>query len=415
MRKKDRIPYYLAGAARITCIFLALIVLSVAPRAADYTVHAYDKLKVRVQEWPALNGEFTVSSNGHVSFPLIGKAAVEGLRTDQIEDLISEALKKKSGYADRPFATVEVLQYLPFFILGDVQKPGEYPYHPGLTVLQAIGAAGGFFRFSESPAYLRLERDSISARGDLAVLTATLNRLLARQARLSAEIEDNNEINFPPEVSGTTAAEEQSLFATSRDGIAKRIKSFEDSRALYAQEIQSLTAQIDTVKEQQGTVERELGDVRGLRTGVLAWRELSLERTRAQILGEAQSLETLILRAKENMNRTDQEIENVRSERRLKSNTDLQTTRGEIAQTQERIQMTRSLIREAEVTAPFSITNQLRTENVRRSFLITRTKGEELQQLVVDDTALVEPGDVIEVVQRSDKQGEKPGPARPKS
>ena len=77
--------------------------------------------------------------------------------------------------------------------------------------------------------------------------------------------------------------------------------------------------------------------------------------------------------------------------------------------------MTRSLIREAEVTAPFSITDQLRSKNVRRSFLITRTNGKRPQKLVVEETALVEPGDVIEVVQRFGKERQKPGSTRPKS
>lgn len=107
-----------------------------------YRLGPGDKLRVTVYNEPNLSGEFMLSSSGALAFPLIGVVEANGLTVPQLSD----ALTRKIGadYMADPKLTVEVLNYRPFYILGEVKNPGEYPFAAGMTVEQAVAAAGGF-------------------------------------------------------------------------------------------------------------------------------------------------------------------------------------------------------------------------------------------------------------------------------
>lgn len=109
---------------------------------ADYQLGPQDQLRVNVFGEPELSGEFVVASNGTVSLPLIGDIDVSGLTVTQFQRKAEEMLR--DGYLLDPQISAEVLNYRPFFILGEVNTPGQYPYANGLTVMNAIATAGGF-------------------------------------------------------------------------------------------------------------------------------------------------------------------------------------------------------------------------------------------------------------------------------
>lgn len=111
-------------------------------RSSTYRLGAGDKLRIAVFGVDALGGEFTVPGSGRVSLPLIGSTQAAGTTVDQLQATIESALR--GGYLKDPHVTVEVLNYRPFYILGEVNKPGEYPYTDGLTVLNAVARAEGF-------------------------------------------------------------------------------------------------------------------------------------------------------------------------------------------------------------------------------------------------------------------------------
>lgn len=107
-----------------------------------YRLGPGDKLRVVVFGVDALGGEFTVPGSGRVSLPLIGPQQATGLTAEQLQTSIAKALA--GGYVKDPRVNVEVLNYRPFYILGEVNKPGEYPYTDGLTVMNAVARAEGF-------------------------------------------------------------------------------------------------------------------------------------------------------------------------------------------------------------------------------------------------------------------------------
>jgi protein involved in polysaccharide export with SLBB domain len=108
----------------------------------EYHLGAGDKLRIIVFGEESLTGEFFVSGGGKVAFPLIGDIDVVGLTIPELQGAI--AAKLADGYLKQPRVSAEVLNYRPFYILGEVMKPGEYPYTNGLTVLNAVATAQGF-------------------------------------------------------------------------------------------------------------------------------------------------------------------------------------------------------------------------------------------------------------------------------
>jgi len=90
-----------------------------------------------------LTGEFRVNDSGAVALPLLGTIQAVGLTTAELERTIGADLVKAQLIRD-PSVSVEVLAYRPIFVLGEVNKPGQYAYQPGMTVVTAVAVAGGF-------------------------------------------------------------------------------------------------------------------------------------------------------------------------------------------------------------------------------------------------------------------------------
>ncbi|HIV77228.1 MAG TPA: polysaccharide export protein [Candidatus Sphingomonas excrementigallinarum] len=113
----------------------------VAP-LVDYKLGVADKVRIIVFNEDTLSGEFTVSDSGVLSLPLIGDVKAIG-RTPRevIKDIET---KLADGYLRQPRVSMDVLTYRPFYILGEVSKPGEYPYSNGLSALNAVARAEGF-------------------------------------------------------------------------------------------------------------------------------------------------------------------------------------------------------------------------------------------------------------------------------
>ena len=126
---------------------LALLVFAVAVAhgqadSVEYRLGTGDRLKVTVFGHEDLSGEFTVSEMGTASLPLVGGLALGGLTLLEAEQTILDALKP--DYLLDPKIGVEVLNYRPFYILGEVNSPGSYPYVNGMTVNEAVAIGGGF-------------------------------------------------------------------------------------------------------------------------------------------------------------------------------------------------------------------------------------------------------------------------------
>ncbi|MGA7713008.1 MAG: polysaccharide biosynthesis/export family protein [Rhizomicrobium sp.] len=120
----------------------------------NYQLGTGDKLRVNVYGEEDLSGEFLVDGSGQVQLPLVGQVKAKGLTIHQFVAEVTVALS--AGYLKDPKVSVEVENYRPFYIMGEVNKPGEYPYENGLTVLGAVALAGGYtYRADDSEVYIR--------------------------------------------------------------------------------------------------------------------------------------------------------------------------------------------------------------------------------------------------------------------
>jgi polysaccharide export outer membrane protein len=149
---------------------------SVQAQEADesvYRLDAGDRVKVVVYGHEDLSGEFEVDGEGRVSLPLIQEVAAAGLSLRDLEAAISDRLKP--DYLRNPRVSVEVLNYRPFYILGEVKTPGSYPFVNGMTVINAIALAGGYTYRARSNKVVILrgngpEQERIPAGSDTPVL-----------------------------------------------------------------------------------------------------------------------------------------------------------------------------------------------------------------------------------------------------
>jgi protein involved in polysaccharide export with SLBB domain len=108
----------------------------------DYHLGAGDQVRVIVFGEEALSGEFVIDGTGTVSLPLVGQVRAGGNTVREFERAVEARLSE--GYLNDPRVSVEVLNFRPFYILGEVEESGEYPYTEELTVMNAVATAGGF-------------------------------------------------------------------------------------------------------------------------------------------------------------------------------------------------------------------------------------------------------------------------------
>jgi polysaccharide export outer membrane protein len=144
-----------------------------------YRLDSGDRLRVVVFGQEGLTNTYAVDANGAITMPLIGSVGARGLKSAELSQSIAGRLRQ--GYIREPHVAVEIEAYRPFFILGEVTNPGQYPYVANMTVETAVAIAGGF-----SP---RASKSS-------AQVTRTLNGHLTRGAvPLSHPVNPGDTIN----------------------------------------------------------------------------------------------------------------------------------------------------------------------------------------------------------------------------
>lgn len=135
-------------------LYLALLLLSgcdffghslppIPPGSMAYHLGPGDTVRLLTYGEDSLSGEFRVSAAGTIDMPLLGSVRAAGLTPTELGRSVATELKQKK-LLENPSVAAEVTAYRPIFVLGEVNKPGEYPYQPGMTVVTAAAVAGGF-------------------------------------------------------------------------------------------------------------------------------------------------------------------------------------------------------------------------------------------------------------------------------
>ncbi len=177
-RKTSRgVRMHLVRLAKFAAFLAMVLTLSaVGPAQAAETAYrlgAGDRVRVTVFGQEDLSGEFELDGAGRLSLPLIQHVQAAGLTLNELEGAIANKLKP--DFLKNPRVSVEVLNYRPFYILGEVKKPGSYPYVNGMTVINAVALAGGYtYRAKENKVTIvrtgNIERKTIPANHGTIVL-----------------------------------------------------------------------------------------------------------------------------------------------------------------------------------------------------------------------------------------------------
>lgn len=121
---------------------------------SNYKLGSGDKVRIIVFNEPTLSGEFAVADNGSLGLPLIGEVQAGGRSVREVINDVEHKLG--DGYLRAPKVSLDVLTYRPFYILGEVSKPGEYSFVTGLTVMNAVARAEGFtYRANKRRVFLK--------------------------------------------------------------------------------------------------------------------------------------------------------------------------------------------------------------------------------------------------------------------
>lgn len=141
-------------------------------RPSEYRLGSGDQLRITVFNEPELTGQFVVGSQGTIAYPLVGQVHAAGLSVAEFTAALQQALQT---YVRQPNVNVEVANYRPFFILGEVQRPGTYEYSSSLTVLNAVATAGGFtYRANRRRVFIRRANETEEHAYDLTISTPVM-------------------------------------------------------------------------------------------------------------------------------------------------------------------------------------------------------------------------------------------------
>ena len=159
-----------AAALLSGCAAEPLPVGATAPTSKAYTLAAGDKLRITTFGFKDLSGDFAVAADNSIALPLVGGIDVHNLTPAQLEAKIAGTLRDKDLVRE-PRVSAEVIEYRPYFILGEVAKPGQYPFTNGLTAMKAVAAAQGFtYRANERVIFITPDNSRTETR---IVLTAS--------------------------------------------------------------------------------------------------------------------------------------------------------------------------------------------------------------------------------------------------
>ncbi|WP_165359649.1 polysaccharide biosynthesis/export family protein [Lichenibacterium minor] len=392
----------------------ASLALSLSARGAaaepqPYRLGPEDHLMLKVwdlrngdpYQWVALTGEFVVGADGTVSLPLIGELKAQGLSTADLATEIGGALQSKVGLSKKPDASVQVVKYRPFYVLGAVQRPGRYDFQPGLTVLQAVSTAQGLVRADGSD-LATFQRQAIEARGDLRVLDAERNALLARQARLAAEVAGTPAVSYPQDLAQRASdplvaqamREENLLFAAERDALQTQVTAIEQSKTVIRTEINSLAAKDASLNHQLDLTRRDLSQVTDLVTrGITAMpRQLAAEQTVASYESSRLDVQIASSKAQQDLSQADRDIVELRAKFRTGIVSEASDVRAKLDGNAQRAQTARGLVRQAETAAPGLVEVG---EEPNATYAVVRAADGSI--VAANQSDPVSPGDVVRV------------------
>ncbi|TIP41395.1 MAG: sugar ABC transporter substrate-binding protein [Mesorhizobium sp.] len=378
--------------------------------AGDYQLGPQDKLNIRVAEWQtvdgtfrdwsAINGEYSVGPAGTLSVPFVGDMQAAGKTTAEIASAIGLALQRKLALPDKPEASVEMAQFRPFYISGEVQNPGQFPFVPDLTVLKAVSIAGGIRRNADYGP--QIEKDLITAKGSYDIYDDQRLRLMVKRARIDADLAGKTTFEVPQEIQGdprlpTIVADETAILVSDQKSLKLKLDALDQLKGVLQSEIESLQKKIANQQKQVDLAEQQANSIGPLaQKGLIAnARLLSSQQTVTDLQGKILDYETAILTAKQSISKAEQDAIDARNTLSSSLTADRQQTEANLNEAALRVGMQKGLI--AQASDPATTAALTGSQEPPLLYSLVRVADGKTSEIEAKEDTPVLPGDVIKV------------------
>jgi polysaccharide biosynthesis/export protein len=410
-----------AGMHRCGLFGLGLVAVAVtcpfAPLRAEYRVDVGDVIEISVARVPELQRRATVNSDGDIAFPLLGTFPVAGLLPSEMEariqaTLATRAFRQRASDGreytveiDPDEVTAVVALHRPIYVNGDVLKPGDQAFRPFMTVREAVALSGGY-----DVLRVRLENPILLAadlKGEYQSLWTEFTKQQAQALRLEAELAGKDtfdkkflaETPLPPSKTAEIAATEAERLRTEQVDYDREKAFLELSFNQNREQIKVLAEQ--EAKQQEG-MQADAEELRKLTEllgkGMLLSARVT-EARRAMLLSSTMALQTAaqLMQMKRQQAEVARQLVRLGDQRRIKLLQELQEARTTLSQVRAKLQSTGEKLEYAGARSQLMRGNELRPE------IVLIRKGEKgRERIAANEDSELQPGDVVEVVLRSD-------------
>jgi polysaccharide biosynthesis/export protein len=387
------------------CLLVALLV---TPAAAEYRVQQGDTIEIEVAGIPELKQRSTVQPDGAMAFPLVGAIGVEGLTPEQLRSAVQTQLAKKIYRArtndGREILTViqsdevsaAIVAYRPVYVTGDVAKPGEQTFLPGMTIRQTLALAGGI------DIGARFMRDPIVLRSDYGLALADFVTATAKIARITAELNGRAEL-VPLDFSDASLPSERLAEIEKSESalLEARMGEYERERNFLKSSLDQSDERISVVQKQQAEEEEgtraDTAELKRLVDLLSKGQEINprvTEARRALLLSSTRALQVNVelLELKRQKSESARRIQQFEDERRVALLKELEDATSARAVAQIKLEALGTELKMARAPLPA----QLQGDAPRR-IEVVRQGGKGQTRFLVDEDFALAPGDVIDV------------------
>lgn len=363
------------------------------------TVVQWMPTKGTYEQWGSIGGEFAVSEAGTISLPVLGSIPVGDLDDTGLAADIAKRLKEKIGLVEAPTATVEVLDYAPIYVVGDVNKPGEYRFNAALTVLQALAMSGGEIR---PTGVFQSSLDITRLIGDLKELDDSILRSSARIERLQAEMSGAKDVDFSKlsnkddQFAAAVYGQEQVILAARNNALGRKSKSLLELRDLLTEEIHVLDEKTKSTDANIKSVQEQVDSTTALvaKGALVATRQAEVERALRSYQDDRLDITTAIMRARQSISQTTRDLQALYDERQTEVASELQAERATLVQLKVKRETSQKLLMD-NLSAVAGSPGQ--NEKPVVSFTVVRRDNDGVTQIDASETTALLPGDVVKV------------------
>lgn len=352
------------------------------------------------KRWDALGGDLEVADDGTVMVPTLGAIDAVGLDPEQLGTEIARRLKLKLGLLDAPDASIQVIEYPPVYVVGNVANPGQYEFRPGMTVIHALALAGGEDHVEGANSL----SGTIRLEADLNGFSSDILRSTARMARLYSEFARLEEIRFPAELDAhdLRAAEimeqEKRIFTARMNGYERQQAGLTELAELFEAQIDTLGQKALAIEEQTALAQQQVDDIGKL--VALGSATVSRLSDAERILSDLRSdrLDNLLatMSARQNLNNTQRDLARLEDERQADASVQLQVEQAALERLLLNQDVTARLLRQSiEFDESLKLANALR---ISLRYVIVRQQDGQSAMLGASEASTLMPGDLVKVI-----------------